>query len=46
MEFLLIDVGATAAALLGYVGYLALERHRSQGVTLRRPSAPVGHSLP
>jgi hypothetical protein len=46
MEFLLIDVSATVAALLGYIGYVALERHWSQRVHLRRTLNPAAHSLP
>ena len=36
MEFLLTDIGATIAALVGYLAYVALERHRGQFVTLAR----------
>jgi hypothetical protein len=46
MEFLLIDVSAAVAALLGYVAYVALERQWAQRVHLRRTLNPAAHSLP
>ena len=36
MQFLLIDVAATAAVLVGYRAFVAFDRHRSQLVTLSR----------
>ena len=39
MEFLLIDVGATLAVLVGYVAFVAFERQRIPSVSLRRRPA-------
>jgi len=36
MQFILIDVAATVAVLLGYRAFVAFERHRAQLVTLSR----------
>ena len=36
MQFLLIDVAATVAVILGYRVFVAFDRHRSQLVTLSR----------
>jgi len=36
MQFLLIDVAATLAVLVGYRAFVAFDRHRSQLVTLSR----------
>lgn len=46
MQFLLIDVAATAAVLFGYRAFVAFERHRSQLVTLSRRARtrPALHS--
>lgn len=42
MGFLLTDIGATIAALLGYLAFVALERHRAQAVTLARTTGRPG----
>jgi len=34
MGFLLVDVGSALAALLAYLAFVALERRRTEGVTL------------
>jgi hypothetical protein len=36
MEFLLVDIGATLAFLVGYMAVVVLERRRAQVVTLAR----------
>ena len=36
MQFILIDVAATLAVLVGYRAFVAFERHRSQLVSLSR----------
>ncbi|HEY7963309.1 MAG TPA: hypothetical protein VID49_04285 [Steroidobacteraceae bacterium] len=36
MQFILIDVAATLAVLVGYRAFLAFERRRSQLITLSR----------
>ncbi|HZC78683.1 MAG TPA: hypothetical protein VE258_13115 [Ktedonobacterales bacterium] len=36
MQFILIDVAATLAVLVGYRAFVALERHRAQLTTVSR----------
>ncbi len=36
MQFILIDVAATLAVLVGYRAFVAFERHRAQHVGLSR----------
>jgi hypothetical protein len=36
MEFLITDIAVALAALMGYLAFVAFERHRSQIVSLRR----------
>jgi hypothetical protein len=36
MQFFVVDFGAACAALLGYLGFIALSRRRSRTVTLAR----------